>query len=222
MIDTLPFKRLLHNVAVIDLETFSLETNAVVYEFGLIITNVVPVTRPDHPNWQSFGVTKLESLIQDKQEDYALPLIFQTYQWFPHIGEQCVLGLSLDKETVDFHKKLDANFIETYTERQKVSISVKELHSKLKAALEQFSVKEIYANHPQFDLIITRNLFKTVGLNNPWKYNEEFDIATVRKVYQNSLGKGMADFSKLEKLPNVIHTALGDCLWNLHILGLGI
>lgn len=68
---------------------------------------------------------------------------------------------------------------------------------------------EVWAQGPQFDLVALRWLFKQHGLSVPWKYNEERDLRTARKLIPVHVERD-------EHLP--AHDALADAVHQANIL----
>jgi 3' exoribonuclease, RNase T-like len=191
-------------IAVIDTETLSLAQNAVIYEFGMIVTDTLPI--PGSANWQKHDIASLADCVK------ARGGIFEYVRLHPSLVPQLANGQVQDEETLAFHKKLDPNFVVPYPNETPPSL----VRTVVSEMLTHHGVEEIWANHPQFDFTRLQNMWGT----HPWKYNQEYDVATARKIYKNSLHPEATDYSKFEKLEGVVHTAIGDCLWNLHIIGL--
>lgn len=70
---------------------------------------------------------------------------------------------------------------------------------------------EIWANHPQFDVVILENLFKQYDVKVPWNYYDVFDTATI-KLFLSQL--------KRDEFKNdlVAHVASDDAIYEARCL----
>jgi hypothetical protein len=185
-------------LAGLDIETLSLENDAIVFQVGIAVSTFVPPSKYPTPT---------------EEDQIFRP---EVYSFGVNILEQMVAGRSYSKDTLDFHRKVAASTTNHSLDTvsginayfcQDTSFVCSEAASNIRRILS--NADEVWINHPEFDL---PRLFGALNITTK---EPLFDFRRVRDVC-------MARKSGL-RLPDVAngnrhrHDASLDASWNLQI-----
>lgn len=209
-----------YTIASVDIETLDLSQNCVVYEIGIIFTNVLPRAG------RLWGTKDIATLLHMGETQTGL--VFEREVLKISIIEQMLNGRTVDQGTLDFHsremRKRGLEAADFFTAHEKNASRVAVARKLLCAAFAKHKPKEVWVNHTSFDIPrITGALFNNEVNALPWNFRAECDIATAKVAYRwrlNSLD------SKLKPDPlrfpdaelDEKHDSIADCLYNLSAL----
>lgn len=201
-------------IATIDCETLSLHRDAVVYEIGIIITDVLPV---NGVSWTPKDLQELEAVGELKYTTI-----------YPSVLAQVLLGRRIDITTVAFHEEYRrknglSRFKHHLAELEAVELNVAQVE--LRRFLNECwdtKVAEVWFNHPEFDVPRIEGALEDGNQNYtvPWNYRSVCDVSTEVKRYRRTLRPVLdQDATKLIKTdPKIAHTGIGDCIYNLQVI----
>jgi 3' exoribonuclease, RNase T-like len=187
-------------IAGLDIETLSLEQDAVVFQIGVATeTFIPPTTYPVPP------------------EELA-PFAPQTRSIGLEIMYQLMDGRSVSKDTMDFHRKVATKHgldidndpvvrgiyfhqaeLQKYTATEARDVLFKLLSG----------VQEVWINHPEFDLPRLKGALRITEANPLFDFRKVRDIATIRN-------SGIS-IPKIENPHKERHDAVHDATWNLQV-----
>lgn len=153
--------------AMLDLETFSVESDGAIIEIGCIAFN-----------------SKFEMV--DSFHVHIDPV------------SAMMEGGTVDNDTVAWWKSQGYDFSAS---RANIKDALREFRQFYKKMFDDTS--PIWANSPAFDCVMLRNALTRSGFSAPWRYSNERDLRTMKKV----VGSGLV-FSTDEPK----HNALNDCI----------
>lgn len=182
----------------IDLETLGLGPDAVSWQVGMQAFSLDTGSYQTHPWSESF--LPLQSLL-----DLGLECDASTIVWWMDQDESAKAMFAksnIPEEGMDKLKK-----------------RVHGLHSWLSAMIAMVAKEkyegeyEIWANHPQFDVIKLERLFDLFDLKAPYHHGSVYDLATLKL---NAGDRRIApDEGFLPSTPLVAHRALDDCRFQI-------
>ena len=187
-------------IAGLDIETLSLEQDAVVFQIGVAIhTFIPPSTYPVPDNEQQVFNPTTKSI--------GLEVMGQLME-----------GRSVSKDTMDFHRKVaakhgldivnDVVVRELYFHQAELQrYSLKEAREVLFSLLSK--VHEVWINHPEFDLPRLKGALQVKEANPLFDFRKVRDIATIR-------GSGIS-LPEIENSTRDRHDAVLDATWNLQV-----
>lgn len=187
-------------IAGLDIETLSLEQDAVVFQIGVAIDTFIPPStypipenelRIFNPTTKSIGLEVMGQLME---------------------------GRSVSKDTMDFHRKVaakhgldivnDVVVRDLYFHQAEIQrYSLKEAREVLFKLLS--SVHEVWINHPEFDLPRLKGALQVKEASPLFDFRKVRDIATIRK-------SGIS-LPKIENSNRERHDAVLDATWNLQV-----
>jgi hypothetical protein len=206
--------RLPHTIAALDIETLSLDQDAVVHEVGVVFTNILP------PKGVLWTLEDLQSLQEAKENGFEHIIASSRIRLL--IVEQVLMGRRVDLNTVGFHSKLikarGQDTLDYFQQHETHAISTNEAKGFLAHLWATYTPTEVWVNHPSFDVPrLVGALFEDKANAVPWRHHEEFDVFTAKHLYRQQLLTGEADLTKFP--PNKdIHDSVADCLYNLSVL----
>lgn len=165
----------------IDIESLSLASNALVLSIGVVPFSVAAET------------------------------VHEGRYFVLDIREQQTMGRHIDVSTVEWWLNQAMTNPGAagvfHAPRTSVHIAMFELAEYIKDEIREGG--EVWANGPQFDLVVLRSLFDDCGYAIPWKYHSERDMRSIRY-----LMKRMGVDIEREIAPNQTqHDALSDADW---------
>jgi hypothetical protein len=141
---------------------------------------------------------------------------------------QVLAGRTVDAETVKFHSRVLAK-LNTTIEKVLEAPGHATLDSArvaLSSIFKDTPVSEVWFNHPQFDSTrICSTLFDGNPDALPWRFNQEFDIATVKKPFTHRFKQaapGAISPLEFKGYKAQKHDSIADCLYNLSALSLSL
>lgn len=218
------FKMLDEVIAFVDIETLALrrDKRSVVYDVGMLVTNIVPepgcVWNKEDAKRIDLKIALDDPLIMDHG------IVFEQHHWSPSILEQILCDRVIDPDTMLWHRarfaKMGGNFDSYLKEFQNLGgCPVARVHSDMMEIVQKHSIKDVWANHPQFDFSTLDCMWEDCGVKNvpAWSYKTEMDVATAKNLYRKRHAI-QADRTRDLKSDHDAHTGLGDCFYNLHVV----
>lgn len=199
-------------IATGDIETLDLLPTGIIYEIGFIITNILPL--PGH-------------IWSEEEMMYALGLPgsrMHVTTFYPNIVEQVLWGRTTDQSTIAFHTKRcrdqERDFIREMKNKEAYRLPALTIFREIQKQANDFGVKEVWFNHPQFDVTRLESWWSMAGIKDrPWHYQAEADIASAVRMYRKQTKRcAMPDLTKTFNKQTDAHTGLGDCRYNLAVL----
>ena len=86
-----------------------------------------------------------------------------------------------DQSTLDWWEEKEGS--KAYEVAFSGKLSIVEACSALRETYIRYKCREVWANHPHFDITVLDSLFKHCKIETPWKYYEAFDVATLGKPF---------------------------------------
>jgi len=126
---------------------------------------------------------------------------FEKRHWVLEIDEQSAAGRTMSESTMEFWANQPKEVQEAaFTETGRIPLDTffKELNKWM------VGCKSVWAQHPQFDLIILRDLYDQFGHHYNWPFWAEQDSATLFKLMPKSPLKG---------INKALHNAAEDAYW---------
>lgn len=180
-----------YKIAALDIETLSLDINAVVSDIAMVI---VDIQSP-----QAYNLI---------ETDLRNPNVI-TYEWYLPVLDQIELGRTVDPKTIRFHKehrKTPMLGNQLYPAHHQPA-SFKEVFASIRSAIAEHNVQELWMNHTSFDYSRLHTLVLQLGEEPLWHYRLEYDIFTLKKALRLPPSTTEAK-----------HVAIADCVWLLETL----
>ncbi len=137
--------------AMIDIETLSVKTNAVIFSIACVIFN------PHKKHIEDFVIDKIRiNISRDGQEELGLET------------DENAIALWNKDELKEIFKILNTN-----------QVNIKEGLINLTKFISKYNVYKIWANSPNFDMVILETAFDKCGLKKPWNFWQFMDVRTV-------------------------------------------
>lgn len=111
------------------------------------------------------------------------------------------MGATIDSDTVRWHKKQGTDL---YVQGSPINEAIICLIARLKSV----GVTTIWANSPGFDLEILKKYFNELGYDCPWKYHQERDVRTLRKVFGEDLNNNHDSYQDCLNQISVVKSCL--------------
>lgn len=166
--------------AMIDLETLGLPPNGCIMEIGMIL--FTPYSSEKEHVRLSFNI------------DY----------------KECeALGGTIDNSTLKWWEEQD-QLLFYKLKFPDFSTPIRQALIFIKKTIERNKVECVWANSPSFDLNILDYYYKKLEIESPFRFYQQMDVRTVRKMYSILLGE----------IPDVYpkHSALGDCEYQVNVI----
>jgi hypothetical protein len=215
-----------HTVASLDLESLSLDQNAVIHEIGVVFTNFLPFpgtlwTLSDIP-----FLTKKTELVESVNPTPAWVPVFYQARIALSVAEQVLMGRVVDTSTLDFHKsvfkKKQKVFSVEMLEQQKESLTIDAARTRFDTLFKTYAPEQVWVNHTSFDVPRINNLLYDSKPNAlPWTYRKEHDIHSAKTIFRSRV-KTDRDPLRFTDSGNDsdIHDSVADCLYNLSALSI--
>lgn len=206
-------------IATLDIECLALEPlNPVVDEIGIIFTNILPSESPFSNNIKRHI---LDNIFAVKEQG----VVYEEELITPFMLEQIIeLGNVVEAKTVEFRKfaiNKNGHHILPFYERNE-TFCLEDTFYSLVLEFEKFAPKELWVNHPEFDLPRVQNVFPKSLWKSPWNYKSIGDISLLKRLMRNQPNFSELNLKEIENHPSLEemakHEALADCRWNLWIL----
>lgn len=187
-------------IAGLDIETLSLEQDAVVFQIGVAISTFVPPSTYPIPENE-------HQVFNPTTKSIGLDIMGQLME-----------GRSVSKDTMDFHRKVAAkhelDIVNDSTVRDRYFHQAETQRFHLKEAREALfkllsNASEVWINHPEFDLPRLKGALRVTEAQPLFDFRKVRDLATIRK-------SGIS-LPKIENSTRDRHDAVLDATWNLQV-----
>ena len=222
------FYKLPYPIATLDIETLSLDLNSVIDEIAIVITDILPHEQPRPEDYFLYcQSTKLP------QADQGTEVKIDAYTWFPNVTLQLLNGASFSQATLSFREKsLRANTKNPGASfKDALSTSRRQTLEEVALGIKSLEpqIQEMWVNHPQFDIPRLQSLFNGRSEWPFWNFHKERDVATLKGIIRSLpnyvpsndtfKAKEEGQYQTPSQYATKKHTAVGDCMYNLWILG---
>jgi hypothetical protein len=121
-------------------------------------------------------------------EDDVIPIVWERWDIIPRTCQE--IGLEIDANTVLWwFQQSEAARMDAvhglYKEKVHINVALLGLNSFIKKYANGIGDTYIWAKSPQFDLTILENAYRKCSMTKPWKYQDQFDVRTVFKLWGN-------------------------------------
>lgn len=86
-----------------------------------------------------------------------------------------------DQSTLDWWDKQEGS--KAYKQAFSGQLSIETACQSVREFYIKHKCREIWANHPHFDIVILEHLFQQCKVETPWRYYEVYDVATLVKPF---------------------------------------
>lgn len=137
--------------------------------------------------------------------DAAGPRFLKEALWTPSIVEQLLHGRKVDRSTQDWWRAQPAE-TQAHWANPEILCDVKTALLGLGNFLRDVAPTRLWANGIVFDLGILENLYRSYGLETPWRYNIARDARTFYDIVPSTRQLGAGDANAC-----IAHHPIGDC-----------